>query len=59
LMANLTQDIIILVAAGGLAYTTGVIFYANKKMRYAHAVWHLFVLTGTVLHFIAILLMIT
>ncbi|NHE55922.1 PAQR family membrane homeostasis protein TrhA [Cyclobacterium plantarum] len=59
LMANLTQDIIILMAAGGLAYTTGVIFYANKKMRYAHAIWHLFVLAGTVFHFIAIMLMIS
>lgn len=41
-------------AAGGLAYTAGVGFYAAKA-RYAHFVWHLFVLAGTGCHFIAVL----
>lgn len=36
---------------GGLAYTAGVGFYAAKEVRYAHFVWHLFVLAGTVCHF--------
>lgn len=40
---------------GGLAYTTGILFYAWKKMNYNHAVWHLFVLAGSVLHFFAVL----
>lgn len=48
-----------LIASGGISYTLGVIFYTNKTMLYAHAIWHLFVLTGTVLHFIAIMFMIT
>ena len=39
--------------AGGLAYTAGLIFYASKK-RYAHAVWHMFVLAGSVFHFCAV-----
>ena len=39
---------------GGIAYTLGVIFYANsRKFKYAHFVWHLFVIAGVVLHFIA------
>jgi hemolysin III len=40
--------------AGGVAYTGGVVFYAASR-RYAHFVWHLFVLCGTVCHFFAVL----
>ena len=42
--------------AGGLFYTTGVVFYIWKRLPFNHAVWHLFVLAGSVCHFIAILL---
>ena len=42
-------------AAGGMAYTAGVVFFAAERVRYAHFVWHLFVLTGTVCHFLAVL----
>jgi hemolysin III len=39
---------------GGIAYTLGVAFYANSRtFKYAHFVWHLFVLAGVILHFIA------
>jgi len=39
---------------GGIAYTLGVAFYANSRtFKYAHFVWHLFVIAGVVLHFIA------
>jgi hemolysin III len=41
--------------AGGVAYTTGVLFYVNKRLRYGHFVWHLFVLAGTGCHFGAVL----
>jgi hemolysin III len=42
--------------AGGLFYTGGVYFYAfDKRIRYGHAVWHLFVLGGAVCHFFAVL----
>ena len=41
--------------AGGIAYTTGVLFYVRKGARYSHFVWHLFVLTGTGCHFAAVL----
>ncbi|HSG49092.1 MAG TPA: hemolysin III family protein, partial [Longimicrobiales bacterium] len=46
---------IALLVAGGLAYTLGVIFYAQPRMRYAHLIWHLFVLAGTAFHFFAVL----
>jgi len=42
-------------AAGGILYTGGVVFYAWERLRYSHAVWHLFVLGGSVCHFIAVL----
>ncbi len=41
--------------AGGLAYTLGTIFYAWKKLPFNHAIWHLFVLAGSVCHFISVL----
>ena len=41
--------------AGGIAYTAGVVFYAAKRIRYGHFVWHLFVIAGTTCHFIAVL----
>ena len=42
-------------AAGGLAYTGGVVFYNMKRVPYAHMVWHLCVAAGSVCHFIAVL----
>ena len=41
--------------AGGVAYTTGVLFFVNERLRYSHFVWHMFVLTGTSCHFLAVL----
>ena len=41
--------------AGGTAYTGGVAFYAAKRVRYCHFVWHLFVVLGTTCHFFAVL----
>ncbi|MGB5235105.1 MAG: hemolysin III family protein [Candidatus Macondimonas sp.] len=45
--------------AGGIAYTAGTLFYHNRRIPYSHAIWHLFVLAGSVSHFIAILLQFT
>ena len=46
-----------LLLAGGIAYTIGAVLYAvGKKVRYIHSVFHVFVLIGSVLHFLAILL---
>ncbi len=43
------------IVLGGLAYTGGVVFYAlDYRLRYSHFVWHLFVMTGTALHFWAV-----
>ena len=45
-----------MLVAGGCAYTAGVGFYLRTKMRYHHAIWHLFTLLGTGLHYFAVLL---
>ena len=55
LMASVPPGAIAWLAAGGIAYTGGVTFYAWTRLRYSHAVWHLFVLAGSVCHYIAIL----
>lgn len=47
------------VLAGGLLYSFGTIFYANKKIPYNHAIWHLFVLAASVAHFVGILIHLT
>lgn len=45
-----------LLAAGGLFYTSGVVFYVmDKRFRYFHAIWHLFVLAGSMCHYFAVL----
>lgn len=40
---------------GGVCYTLGVIFYAVKKVKYFHSIWHLFTVAGSAFHFFAIL----
>lgn len=45
---------LLLLLAGGLSYSFGVIFYAWKRLFMHHAIWHLFVLGGSVLHFLAV-----
>jgi hemolysin III len=45
-----------LVVLGGLAYTVGIAFYGWRRLPYHHAVWHLFVLAGSALHYFAVLL---
>jgi hemolysin III len=41
--------------AGGVMYTVGVVFFASRKIPYGHAVWHLFVMAGSVCHYLAVL----
>ena len=44
-----------LLLAGGLCYTFGVIFYVWDKLPFNHAIWHLFVLGGSILHYLMVL----
>ena len=43
-------------AAGGLAYSLGVVFFAWRRLPFNHAIWHLFVLAGSVCHVLAVCL---
>lgn len=54
IIARMEPTGVALLVAGGLAYTAGVPFYLQKRLRYAHAIWHLFVLAGSAFHFAAI-----
>ena len=47
---------LLLLVAGGLCYTGGVAFFAWKKLKYNHAIWHLFVLAGSICHALAVIL---
>ena len=55
MMANIPIGGIIWLAAGGILYTVGVIFYALQKIPYMHAVWHFFVLGGSLCHYFSVL----
>lgn len=46
---------LVLLVLGGVVYTSGLAFYAWRRLPYNHLVWHLFVLAGSVLHFFAVL----
>lgn len=56
LQENLSPAGLWLLVAGGLCYTLGTVFYVLKRVRYMHAVWHVFVLAGSVCHVLAVML---
>lgn len=55
MLENVENGGLWLLLTGGLAYTGGIAFYLWHRLPYNHAIWHLFVLAGSVLHFFAIL----
>ena len=55
LLAALGTAGFVWLAAGGVMYTVGIIFFAlDHRLRHAHGIWHLFVIAGSLLHFVAI-----
>ena len=55
LLAALGTAGFIWLATGGVMYTVGIIFFAlDHRLRHAHGIWHLFVIAGSLLHFVAI-----
>ena len=55
ILATVPPGAIHLLIAGGVAYTFGVVFYLWGRLRFHHAIWHLFVIAGSTFHFFAVL----
>lgn len=55
LLLTVPPEGILLLFLGGIAYTAGIGFYVSRRLPYHHAVWHLFVLGGSIFHFFAVL----
>lgn len=55
MVANIPSVGLVFLMIGGALYTIGVVFYAMTKIRYTHAVWHLFILGASACHFVAVL----
>lgn len=56
LLSSLQGEGFLWLAAGGLIYTVGILFYANDhRLRHGHGVWHLFVLAGSACHYLTVL----
>jgi len=53
-LRQVPTDTIIWLLAGGLSYTAGTYFYMHKRIPFAHAIWHGFVLGGSACHFVAV-----
>lgn len=51
---GLAKGGLVLLILGGIGYTAGVAFYVIKKVKYFHSIWHLFVLAGSILHYLCI-----
>ncbi len=56
LVSQLPGAAIGLLIACGLCYTAGIPFFMHEQMRYAHAIWHIFVIVGSIFHYMAVLL---
>jgi hemolysin III len=56
LLAVLPIGGMVLLVAGGVSYSVGMIFYCRDDKRYFHAIWHLLVMAGTGFHFSTVLL---
>ncbi len=54
MLSKMPKGGLLFLLLGGIAYTVGIIFYALKKKKYMHSVWHFFVLAGSILQFFAI-----
>ena len=55
LISAMPKVSLIFLFVGGIAYSVGVVFYAVKKVKYFHSVWHLFTVAGSVFHYFAVL----
>jgi len=59
LIETIPRGMLLWIIAGGISYSVGIIFYLVQKIPYHHTIWHLFVLGGSITHFLAILFYLT
>ncbi len=55
LISALSMGGMVLLVLGGISYSFGTVFYHRERLYYSHAIWHLFVLVGSLFHYFAIL----
>jgi len=55
LLKSVNSTSLVFLLAGGLAYSLGIVFYASQKIKFNHAIWHVFVLAGSICHFFTVL----
>ena len=56
MLEKLGNEAVMLAVAGGVSYTLGVVFFAWPRIRHHHAIFHVFVLAGSILHYAAVIL---
>lgn len=54
ILATMPLEVFLWIMAGGAFYSLGIIFYRWEKLKFNHGIWHLFVLVGTIMHYVAI-----
>lgn len=54
MLSTLPKMSLVFLLMGGILYTVGIIFYALKKLKYFHSIWHLFVVAGSILHYFSV-----
>ncbi|MFO0948967.1 MAG: hemolysin III family protein [Planctomycetota bacterium] len=55
ILESFPLEVLAWIAAGGIFYTAGVYFYAREHIRFSHAIWHVFVMAGSLCHYLAVL----
>lgn len=55
LQTNTSPQALQYIIAGGIFYSIGTVFYATKRIKYNHPIWHLFVLGGSFCHYLGVL----
>jgi hemolysin III len=54
IISSIPLGCLILIASGGAAYMTGLVFYAWERLPFSHAIWHVFVIVGSICHYCAV-----
>ena len=58
LLVSVPHNLLLVLIIGGLFYTSGIVFYQKKSVPFNHAIWHIFVLIGSIIHFFGFLMLV-